>query len=604
MSESSAAASSEPAGLAPGTVVGGRFEVVGRVAEDALAVVWSATDQQSKRGIALRVLKPGLLPAHAAPEFREACRTAASLSHRNIGRVFGVGRTPKGEQFIACEWIDGTPVSEFVQERGKSGDPVSLRGTYNVVAHVCNALTYAHEKTAHGTLRPGAVWVTRGGRVKVRDFGVGQVLLGAVGPSAFRDADFACLAPEVKRGEPATTQADVFGIGAILYELLTGRSPGEGFVPPSHIRDDVPSQLDDILLRCLMPDAADRYETPEAVRLALLPHVAEANSLPPEEAEPGMDVEIELGSVLPPPGLEIPEVKVPPPPPKRQIGELLEKLSADPTQRWMVARDKADHGPFNARELIERLNIGGFSGADLTMNTDTAERKPLREWPEFHEFVVQREHQDLVNAEAEAKVKAKKSERRSSAMKWLIAVGVISVVALAVVGYFRGLSSGARESFAAQLGDLFEFGDIPVGEAGLLPDRPAGKRKARKRRRSRSNRGGFSSYEDAMNRAVEMGDATRGGGESRLTGNQVANVMNRNLNRFYSKCVQSEMKSGARLGTVKIDLAIAGSGKVLGASVRQGSSTFRSCLSKQVSAVRFPKFGAPRMGAQYRFSVN
>ena len=82
MSESSAAASSEPAGLAPGTVVGGRFEVVGRVAEDALAVVWSATDQQSKRGIALRVLKPGLLPAQLPFQQAVAAAQPAALQRR------------------------------------------------------------------------------------------------------------------------------------------------------------------------------------------------------------------------------------------------------------------------------------------------------------------------------------------------------------------------------------------------------------------------------------------------------------------------------------------------------------------------------------------
>ena len=185
MTEGIASTRPEPSGLHPGAVVGGRFEVVDQIDEDAQAVVWSAKDQQTKRAILVRVIRPELVSLEAAPDFREACRTAATLSHRNIARVFGVGRTPKGEHFIAGEWIDGTRLSEFIQERDRDGDPMSLRGIYNVVAHLCSALTYAHEKGPHGTLRPSVVWVTRGGRVKVRDFGVGQVLLGSAGPDAF-----------------------------------------------------------------------------------------------------------------------------------------------------------------------------------------------------------------------------------------------------------------------------------------------------------------------------------------------------------------------------------------------------------------------------------
>jgi hypothetical protein len=80
--------------------------------------------------------------------------------------------------------------------------------------------------------------------------------------------------------------------------------------------------------------------------------------------------------------------------------------------------------------------------------------------------------------------------------------------------------------------------------------------------------------------------------------------MNQHLNRFYNKCVVPEVKSGGKPGSVKIDLAIAGSGSVLGASVYGGSTSFQGCMGTQIRSVRFPSFGAPRMGARYTFSVN
>lgn len=610
MSEGIASTAPELSGLHPGAIVGGRFEVVDRIDEDRQAVVWSAKDRQTERAILVQVLKPDLVPAEATSDFREACRMAATLTHRNIARMFGVGRTDKGEHFIAGEWIDGTRLSEFIQNRDRDGERLSLRGVYNVLAHLCSALSYAHEKGPHGTLRPSVVWITRGGRVKVRDFGVGQVLLEAVGPSVFHDSDHACLAPEVKNGEPATTRSDVFGIGAILYELLTTRSPDKGFVPPSHVREDIPPELDGVLFRCLAPDPKDRFESPEAIRNALTPFVQAANSLPPPPADNGAAFDIDLGSVLPPPDMEIPEIPqpvvaplAPPPAPKRDLKLILEELSSDTKQRWMVAQDRMDHGPFNARELIERLNIGGFSGDDSTFNTETGERRPLREWPEFHEFILQREHQDTVAADHAARANAQKSEKRSSAAKWLISVSLVGVIVLSVGGFLMSRSSDIREASSTALGDLFKLGDIPTGEAGLLPDRPVRRRKRGSKPSSSRKKAGFASYNEAMNRAVEMGDASQGGGEGRLTGAQVAGVMNRSLNRFYGKCVIPELKSGAELGNVKVDLAIAGNGFVLGATVRGGGPNFQACMSQQIASVRFPTFGAPRMGARYNFDV-
>jgi serine/threonine protein kinase len=610
MSEGIASTRPEPSGLHPGAVVGGRFEVIDQIDEDPQAVVWSATDQQTKRPILVRVIRSELVPSAAAPDFREACRTAATLSHRNIARVFGVGRTPRGEHFVAGEWIDGTRLSDFIQERDRDGDPMSLRGIYNVVAHLCSALSYAHERGPHGTLRPSIVWITRGGRVKVRDFGVGRVLLDSAGPSAFKEEDHACLAPEVKRGEPATTQSDVFGIGAILYELLTTRSPSSNFVAPSHVRDDVPPEMDGILFQCLAPDPKDRFDSPEAVRDALLPFVTEANSLPPP-ADTGVD--IDLASVLPPADLDIPMFSLlpdpetplaPPPAPKRGLMSLIGDLSKDTKQRWMVARDKMDHGPFNARELIERLNVGGFSGDDLTFKIDTGERRPLREWPEFREFILQREHQDTTAAEQAARMNAHRSEKRSAAMKWLIAASVIGVVLISVGGFLVSRSSDRREAVSTALDDLFKLGKITTGEAGLLPDQPVRRRKRGSSAAPAKRSGGFASYDDAMSQAVEIGDASQGGGEGRLTGAQVAGVMNGNLNRFYNKCVLPEVKSGGKPGNVKVDLAIAGTGSVMGATVHSGSASFQGCMGQQIKSVRFPTFGAPRMGARYSFTVN
>ncbi len=117
--------------------------------------------------------------------------------------------------------------------------------------------------------------------------------------------------------------------------------------------------------------------------------------------------------------------------------------------------------------------------------------------------------------------------------------------------------------------------------------------------------GGFAgSYEDAMNRAVELGDVNSGGGQGRLSPAQVTGVLNNHVNRIYGTCVRAEESRGGRLGNVTIDVAIGGDGSVMGVSARQGSAQFQSCVRQAVRGIRFPSFGAPRMGARYSFDAS
>ena len=107
-----------------------------------------------------------------------------------------------------------------------------------------------------------------------------------------------------------------------------------------------------------------------------------------------------------------------------------------------------------------------------------------------------------------------------------------------------------------------------------------------------------------MSEIVDIGDATRGGGgEGRLSPAQVQGVMNGQINSMFG-CVSNELRSGRSLGRVRIDIAIAGSGQVQGSSVRAGSPEFQRCIQGRVGGIRFPSFGAPRMGASYSFDAS
>ena len=652
--------------MAVGAVVGGRFQIERSVSEDPLGVVLAAKDQKTSKAIALRMLPKNLVVGAAAAEaLRAEIRTAAAVPHKNLVAAYGAGQDPRAGWYIASEWVEGDRLSDIIARRRTNAvGGTSLRGAVEVILQVCAALTAAHVKTVHGGVRPSIVWIAKNGRVKLGDLGVTRALLLSVGAQSFGDIEQVWLAPEVQNGHPPDAKSDVFGLGALLYAMLTCRSPSEEFVAPSTANRDASVALDQVLLTCLDPDPANRFATPEEVRTTLVRLVADA---PPAAAddfhgEPAShDFDIDVGgSVRPPasPAVAAPAVPKPPPRPRApappatpaapdarpkvgqrvaageqfrtslpgpapapqmaagsaapdlgapsevvDLGALLAKITENDAARWMVVKDNLDHGPFSGRELVQAILKGEVLESHGLLNMDTGERRKVREFPEFIEFI---EQFKLRKNEADQKVALDRSEtvqKAGNAAKLLIALAVLGVVGL-VVGIFIATRQGKTDERVADsnLADLYERGQINItGTAGILPPPPRG---SGRRGGGRSSGGpGGMSYEDAMNQAVNLGDLTGGGSERTLTPQDVAGVMNRNLNGLFS-CVSAELRSGGSLSNVQIDLAIAGSGQVLGASSRQGSPAFKACIGGRARSIRFPTFPAPRMGARYSFSVD
>ena len=603
----------------------------GKAWDDELGSVFKARDEKTNKAIALRGITPGLVDDAAKKKLRAECRIAASLSHRNLVVTYGVG-SASGSPFIAAEWVDGKPISEVVRERAAKGGQVSLKGAYNVVASVCRALETVHEKTCHGAIRPSVVWVTESGRVKLGDVGLGKALVEARGPSIFDGRDQASLAPEVKAGEPPTIASDIFGVGALLYELLTAKSPADGFVPPSQAHEEADGAIDEVLLKCLAPDPAARYQSADAVRSALQPLIGGVEAASPAQ-DFGFDVDLDLdgdGEVDEPAPPIAPRAKAPKPPAPKppapaapadpfpaampamdapagsevDLGGLLAKITENDAARWMAVKDGLDHGPFTGRDLVELIVEGEIRETHDLMNMDTGERKPVAEWPDFTEFVEQRRIREAQDAKKAALDQAEKSDARSGKFKLAVA-GVALLAVLIGIGVFVMTREGgdAEEVLQAETGDLYERGGIELsGTAGILPDPPRRGRGSRMRSGGGGAAGGFvGSYENAMNIAIELGDATMAGGQSRLSPAQVQGVMNRHLNGSIGRC--ADQASGL-VGNVTIDIAIAGSGQVMGVSARQGSGSFKSCIRNAVRRIRFPTFGAPRMGARFSFNAS
>ncbi len=625
-----------PSGLATGTVVGGRFEIERAVGEDALGAILAAKDQKTQRPIAVRVLSPGLIATDDAVEvLRKHVKVAAGIQHRNVVATYGMGTDKQsGSRYVANEWVDGQTLGEVVAAKAGSGEPMSLRGAYNVVAHVCRALEAVRAKgSCHGALRPTVVYVTKSGRVKVGNLGVDLAVVQAAGPAALGAGEQAFLAPEVKAGAHPDTRSDVFGIGGLLYAMLTGRSPLDEFVAPSEAHPEATPEVDAVLMRCLGADPASRFASPSELRDALvaLATQKEVTASHDEEDFGGeAHVDVDIGSV-PPPAPATPRVTPPRPasapaaaasPQVGQrvaldasfrapveavvpamsaevdLGALLSKITENDAPRWMVVKDNLDHGPFSGRELVNLILKGEVLAEHGLLNMDTGERRKVGEAPEFSEFCEQWKIKKKAADHAVALERSNKVEKASMATKALILGAVAAAVGVGVVIFLLTRPETREDTRAdANLDDLYEAGEVEItGTAGLLPDPPAPT--GRRPRRSGGLRGG-GSYEDAMNQVVDLGSANGTGSMARLSAGQVQGVMNANINRLVP-C----LSQGSGGGQVRIDIAIAGSGQVLGASVRNGTPGFQRCVAGRVRGIRFPSFAAPRMGASYTFSAN
>jgi serine/threonine-protein kinase len=663
--------------IGPGVLVGGRFQVEEAGPNSALGQTFLARDQKTKKPIAVFVVSDTLASDRESIDiFRNEARSAAKLRHRNLVGIYGVGAHGGRQQFIAQEWLLGQNAADLIAERNAASRPLSVRGVYNLIAHVCKALSAIHEVSIHGSLRPQVVWISKSGRVKVGELGVGATVAKTRRYELLSAEEQAYLAPEVRSGASADARSDVFGAGALLYNLLTGRSPLDAFVPPSQARNDVPVELDALLMRCLASDPELRFAKLDELIAALLPLCADA----PEPEEPDFDMEIEVDvdvahslmprpgprpvaapalsmppidiaiGTMPPPaaavdapappaGRRSPAPPVPPAPAARpapkppaplappmvagipqprpaaqqpaavsaDLAEITARLTQNDAPRWMAVKDGMDHGPFTARELIKLIVDGEILEQHLVFTLSSTERKPLASYSEFAEFIVQYKLRKDEKDHHEALARSTKLEKRSTAAKALILAGSIGAVLIVGIGYVmsRRAAEQAERQAEVDLAGLYENGQVKIsGTAGILKHTPRAPG-ARRSGGSPSPGGGtgFSSYEDAMNTAMELGDATKGGSERQLTSSDVAGVMNRNLNRMFS-CVGDELRHGGKLGRVTIDLAILGSGKVMGASVNAGSAGFQRCIAAKVRELQFPNFPAPRMGARYSFAVD
>jgi serine/threonine protein kinase/tetratricopeptide (TPR) repeat protein len=219
----------EPADAGEDTCAG-PYKLLRRVGSGGMAFVYIAArvDQQFKKLVAVKVVKPGMDSEEIVRRFRKERQLLASLEHANIARLLDGGTTARGMPYLVMEYVQGTPIDAYCDSHA-----LSVAERLVLFRQVCSAVQYAHQKLlVHRDLKPGNILVTVDGVPKLLDFGIAKLLVPDYSeetPNPTRTnlrlmtPEFA--SPEQVHGDPITTTSDVYALGVLLYKLLTGHSP-------------------------------------------------------------------------------------------------------------------------------------------------------------------------------------------------------------------------------------------------------------------------------------------------------------------------------------------------------------------------------------------
>ena len=265
--------------LENGTLVAERYEIIEKIGIGGMANVYKAQDIKLSRTVAVKVLKEEFSEDMTfVNKFRTEAQSAAGLEHPNIVNVYDVG-SENGFYYIVMEYVEGITLKDYIKKKGH----LSYKEALSITIQVGRGLQAAHEKNIiHRDVKPQNIIISTDGKVKVTDFGIARAATtNTIHSDVMGSVHYA--SPEQARNGYVSNRSDIYSLGIVMYEMVTGKVPYDGestvqiaiqhlqdeMVPPSEYVDDLPISLEKIIMKCTQKSPDRRYESMENLLLDL-----------------------------------------------------------------------------------------------------------------------------------------------------------------------------------------------------------------------------------------------------------------------------------------------------------------------------------------------
>ena len=331
-----------------------------------------------------------------------------------------------------------TTLRQLLDQRAREGRRVGLDDAIAIIVPLCVDAKARHDRGESLLVHPSCIVIGQPGIARIEP---------SLATAPTHPHDRATIAPELQRSmQPGNARATVFSVGAILYEMVTGTHIGPGMRRPQDVDPSLPDALEVLLAKALVGDPPHRPDDLGALAQAMH-HIAPMKSIPPPDADVsrldrGTDFELDVKfSMLPPHeaqardaappsvprGPAVPVIDRTPPRPldaTAQLAQLKQRLEADPRPRYVVNKDKMDHGPFTAVELLQQIASHQFVSTDGLRDELSGQSNTIGEWEEFAPFAESAKLTREIAVEKKEVQKAEKAELRGGIVKWVVGAAV------------------------------------------------------------------------------------------------------------------------------------------------------------------------------------